>query len=151
MRNFSSYGPLSIDRNFYAPREALIERGLTRLVGEISTDGGHYITIWAPRQRQFDVAYIGLESLKMTTDVSEIINYITEKISVALQIELSATTLNEFEAIFSRDTLQKPLILMLDEFDVLSSLPLSVSAVSWGLVTRQDHLLTCSVVCKFPT
>jgi hypothetical protein len=51
IRKFSSYGPVDINQHYYAPREALIELGLQLLVGENPEQSGHYITVWAPRQR----------------------------------------------------------------------------------------------------
>ena len=50
MRTFSSYGPISTRVNYYAPREKLIKEAYLQLVGEIPEEGGHYITVWAPRQ-----------------------------------------------------------------------------------------------------
>ena len=50
MRRFSSYGPLRPNLHYYAPRDALLESAYTQLIGEIPDEGGHYITVWAPRQ-----------------------------------------------------------------------------------------------------
>jgi predicted AAA+ superfamily ATPase len=36
--------------HYYAPRKALIAGAFTQLVGENPSEGGHYITVWAPRQ-----------------------------------------------------------------------------------------------------
>jgi predicted AAA+ superfamily ATPase len=51
MRKFSSYGPVDADLHYYVPRQELIDRAYTQLVGEDPVEGGHYITVWAPRQR----------------------------------------------------------------------------------------------------
>ena len=51
MRQFSSYGPVNTKLHYYVPREALIEEAYTQLMGENPDEGGHYITVWAPRQR----------------------------------------------------------------------------------------------------
>ncbi|MBV7337196.1 AAA-like domain-containing protein [Chloroflexi bacterium TSY] len=140
MRKFSSYGPVDTDLHFYVPRQGLIDRVLNQLVGEVPERGGHYITVWAPRQRgktwilqrvfqrldqqpyaeQFDVVYLAVESLKKVTEIKRIIHAITEKLGKALQLELHAASLDEFELLFSRQFLQKPLILIMDEFDALS-------------------------------
>ncbi|MEZ4660302.1 MAG: hypothetical protein R2911_22310, partial [Caldilineaceae bacterium] len=89
MRKFSSYGPIDTKLNYYVPRQALIDAAVGHLAGEDPTRGGHYITVWAPRQRgkswillqamlqlradarhaNFDVLKINLEHLKMTPDV----------------------------------------------------------------------------------
>ncbi len=50
MRRFSSHGPVNNKLNYYAPREELSIRACTQLLGEDPSEGGHYITVWAPRQ-----------------------------------------------------------------------------------------------------
>ena len=50
MRKFSSYGPVDTDLHYYAPRTELIEQTCQQLVGEAPEKGGHYVTVWAPRQ-----------------------------------------------------------------------------------------------------
>ncbi len=49
MRHFSSYGPVDSQDHFCVPRQALIARGVEQLIGK-PEKGGHYFTIWAPRQ-----------------------------------------------------------------------------------------------------
>jgi len=49
MRRFHSYGPVDCRYHFCVPRHALVEQCLNQLVG-IPEEGGHYFTIWAPRQ-----------------------------------------------------------------------------------------------------
>jgi hypothetical protein len=49
MRRFSSYGPVDPKFNFCVERRDLIERCVANLLGE-PEEGGHYFTIWAPRQ-----------------------------------------------------------------------------------------------------
>ncbi|OQY48615.1 MAG: hypothetical protein B6242_01885 [Anaerolineaceae bacterium 4572_78] len=51
MRKFFSYGPLDKDLYYYVPRTKLIDFGLLQLLGENPKKGGHYITVWAPRQQ----------------------------------------------------------------------------------------------------
>jgi len=49
MRKFSSYGAVDKDLHFYVPREELIQKAYTQLVGETpEKKGGHYITVWPP-------------------------------------------------------------------------------------------------------
>ena len=50
MRKFSSYGPIDIDLHYYVQRQALIDTTVAHLLGEDPQKGGHYITVWAPRQ-----------------------------------------------------------------------------------------------------
>lgn len=49
MRRFHSYGPVNEKRHFAVPRKALVKACFESLVGD-SEEGGHYFTIWAPRQ-----------------------------------------------------------------------------------------------------
>ena len=49
MRRFHSYGPVDGKHHFCVQRKELVEQCLAQLVG-IPDEGGHYFTIWAPRQ-----------------------------------------------------------------------------------------------------
>jgi len=49
MRRFHSYGPVNAKLHFCVPRTELIEQCLKSLIGH-PEEGGHYFTIWAPRQ-----------------------------------------------------------------------------------------------------
>ncbi len=49
MREFSSYGPVDWEKHFRVSREKLVDRYARRLIGK-PDKGGHYFTIWAPRQ-----------------------------------------------------------------------------------------------------
>ncbi|GAB6057136.1 hypothetical protein [Desulfonatronum parangueonense] len=49
MREFYSYGPVNCRRHFCVPRRELVESCLEHIVGDLE-DGGHYFTIWSPRQ-----------------------------------------------------------------------------------------------------
>ena len=49
MRHFFSYGPVDCEDHFCAPRWALVEQCLAQLIDH-PEKGGHYFTIWAPRQ-----------------------------------------------------------------------------------------------------
>jgi len=141
MRKFSSYGPISTDLHYYAPRQALIDQAVADLVGENPTQGGHYVTVWAPRQRGktwilqqalrrlrhdpqygvFDVVYLGLEYLKLEQDAAGIAQSFARQFSQAMALPpREIREIKELEQLFHRDVLQKPLILILDEFDVLT-------------------------------
>jgi hypothetical protein len=107
------------------------------LLGEDPEEGGHYITIWAPRQRgkswalnearfkliadgRFDVLKLGLEHLKMETSDAPVLKEIGRQILEGLNKKVIETnSLTAFQHIFSRKVLEKPLILILDEFDAL--------------------------------
>ncbi len=49
MRHFHSYGPVDCEDHFCVERKTLIDRCTAQLVGKPGR-GGHYFTIWAPRQ-----------------------------------------------------------------------------------------------------
>ncbi|MBW1677806.1 MAG: AAA-like domain-containing protein [Deltaproteobacteria bacterium] len=49
MRRFHSYGPVNSKVHFCVERNELVEQCMNQLLGE-TEEGGHYFTIWAPRQ-----------------------------------------------------------------------------------------------------
>ena len=49
MRRFHSYGPVDCEEHFCVPRTELVQDCLEQLIGH-PDKGGHYFTIWAPRQ-----------------------------------------------------------------------------------------------------
>ena len=136
MRKFSSYGLVEMDRHFYAPREKLLNMAMQDIIGD-HAQGGHYVTVWAPRQTgkstlmlqvveqikqigDFEVGKISLQSAKNDTTDADVFK--------TLHIELSLTFQKKFEMVhewkdlfrlFSRDYFDKPLILIIDEFDAL--------------------------------
>ncbi|OQX27109.1 MAG: hypothetical protein BWK80_06980 [Desulfobacteraceae bacterium IS3] len=137
MRKFSSYGPVDKDLHFYVLREALIQKAYTHLTGENPEKGGHYITVWAPRQcgktwamnevfyrlmkdERFSVLSLSVEYLKMQTDAHCIVQSLGEKIINDLKLKnISVRTPDDFHILFLKGVLGKPLILILDEFDAL--------------------------------
>ena len=52
MRRFHSYGSIDTEEHYYAPRQELIEKAYTQLIGYNPQKGGHYFTVWAPRQTE---------------------------------------------------------------------------------------------------
>lgn len=137
MRTFSSYGPVDKDLNYYVPRQALIDRAYTQIVGEKPEKGGHYITVWAPRQRgktwvmqqvtgqvkargDFDVAILTLQSAKNMTTAQQVLNHLVRSLSQWFGRDLPAvTTWAGLHDLFGAAHWPKPLILILDEFDAL--------------------------------
>lgn len=137
MRRFSSYGPIDNEEHYHAPREALIEKAYTQLVGYNPQKGGHYITVWAPRQTgkswlmqqiflrlqqepRFQVIQINLEHLKHKGSAAEIISKIAREIGEQLDKNFDGIDEpDKFQEIFKKGVLDKPLILILDEFDAL--------------------------------
>lgn len=139
MRRFSSYGPVDAEEHYYAPRKELIEKAFTQLVGDNPGPGktGHYITVWAPRQTgktwtmqqilfrlrkdpRFIVLKINLEHLKYETNTDIILSNIAREIGEGLNKSLpDVTSPAQFQEIFKNTSLDKPLILIMDEFDAL--------------------------------
>ncbi|MCP4149362.1 MAG: hypothetical protein GY757_16565 [bacterium] len=143
MRRFSSYGQINTRSHFYAPRKELIATAFNRLMGT-PAEGGHYITVWAPRQtgkswvmqqillklqkkKGFDVVVISLENLKNEENISKIITIIAREIGESLQKDFSGIDdPDKFQEIFRKGVLDKPLILILDEFDALCEMAINV-------------------------
>ena len=160
MRRFNSYGPLDIEEHYYAPRKELIERAYTQLTGENPKKGGHYITVWAPRQTgktwvmqqilhrlqensHFDVLKINLQHLKDQENPRQVIMSIAAAIGEQLGKTFSGIDSGEkFQNIFKKDVLDKPLILILDEFDALveEGINAVVGAFRNIYITRLDEV-----------
>ena len=49
MRRFHSHGPVDKDIHFSVPRTDIVKQYLDQLIGH-PEKGGHYFTVWAPRQ-----------------------------------------------------------------------------------------------------
>ena len=146
MRKFFSYGPIDRDMHYYAPREDLIAKAWEQVVGENPDKGGHYITVWAPRQtgkswimqqilwklqkdERFDVLKLNLEHLKTVENTEEIVISIAEEIIDRLKLQnFTVKKTKEFENLFKKEILQKPLILIMDEFDALTEDAISTMA-----------------------
>ena len=139
-RRFSSYGPVDRRKHFVVERRELIERCVSNLVGD--EEGGHYFTIWAPRQTgktslireaieiinkgyrdKFDAIHITVESLieaDKLVSLQRIISKICEKLH---REDFKINQETEFVNFFKGD---KPLILVIDEVDALRSEVLSL-------------------------
>ena len=106
MRKFSSYGPINTKLHYYVPREALVEQAYSQLVGDSTNpdEDGHYITVWAPRQRgkswvmvqtlqrlrkdeRFDTVMLNLEDLRLQSNVDKIVQTIAYEIIRELGLE----------------------------------------------------------------
>lgn len=158
MRTFSSYGPIDTDLNYYVPRKELIDQAHRQLVGKQPEKSGHYITVWAPRQAgkswimqrvlfrlfeqpEFEVMKLNLENLKQETDVLEILRSIAKDIMWRLKKpEFQIDMPQDFQFIFTKEHLQKPLILIMDEFDALAQEAISAIAGAFRniYVARRD-------------
>lgn len=137
MRRFFSYGPINPKRHYYAPRKEIIEKACARLKGEYADEDGHYITVWAPRQcgktwimqevvqkikqdDEYEVGIISLERAKEEEEEREVLNILMEKLQHAFARSFPAVKkINDLPLIFTSQYFQKPVILILDEFDAL--------------------------------
>ena len=159
MRKFSSYGLVNKNLHYYVPRQELVDRACTQLLGENPDEGGHYITVWAPRQRgkswvmrealwrlrkdeRFDVLKLNLEHLKMAQDVDRIVADIARRIVEG--VGGAATPVRKLEQlydVFRPGVLSKPLILIMDEFDALAQEAISgIASVLRNIyIQRQDQ------------
>jgi hypothetical protein len=141
MRRFSSYGPVDPSENFCVPRRELVERCVGDLVGN-PDKGGHYFTIWAPRQtgktwimrraieeirarygERFTVGALSMQGLLMDAETDEaffhaVPTMFRDGFSLALPPPADWTgwlsILGKGQGTFDR-----PLILLIDEFDSL--------------------------------
>ncbi|RKZ52327.1 MAG: hypothetical protein DRR16_16335 [Candidatus Parabeggiatoa sp. nov. 3] len=152
MRKFSSYGPIEPELHYYVPRQELIDGAIQHLLGDNPDNGGQYISVWAPHQTgktslmldvfstlkqntQFDVAILSLQNLINLSDVNQVAQFIAGELIDILDLKhLTINTLEDFHRLFEQGSLNKPLILILDEFDALE--PAAIA----GLVAVFRHI-----------
>jgi hypothetical protein len=142
MRRFSSYGPVDKDLHYYVPRQALVDDACAQLVGEDTGKGGHYITVWAPRQRgktwlmqqvkqkilalyaeQFAVFDFSLGALRgrRLDPADDIPGEFRELLQETLPGHPDVASWAAFRRLFSREhgLWDRPLILFIDEVDTI--------------------------------
>jgi hypothetical protein len=137
MRRFSSYGPIDTEEHYYAPRNELINRAYSRLTGDNPKKGGHYITVWAPRQcgktwvmqeavekiKQTGTYACGIFSIERAKKVKKeknILKIFTEELTEVFQVKFPAIkTFDQIPKLFTASYFQKPVVLIIDEFDAL--------------------------------
>lgn len=144
MRHFHSYGPVDCCYHFCVDRRTLVERCMNQLVG-IPDQGGHYFTIWAPRQTgktwlmrqmreeiprhygdQFTVFDFSLGNLRGMTETivaeqnrAEFPDALRSVLELSLPGHPVVTTWQEFVKLFAREggLWDRSLILLIDEAD----------------------------------
>lgn len=137
MRTFSSYGPIDTELHYYAPRTNLIAKAYTQLLGENPEKGGHYITVWAPRQTgktwlmqqivkkikandAFDVAILTMQSAKEEMTDGGVLEVFVESLREWFNKDLQdVDSWKELSKLFTHSHFTKPVILILDEFDAI--------------------------------
>lgn len=137
MRTFSSYGPIDKDNHYYAPRTEVLNYTWRQLIGEDPDKGGHYITVWAPRQSgktwvmqqvvarlqaegAFEVGLLNLQSTRGETQIERVWEIFDRELSVWFGRQFPPIQKwQDLYTLFSEQNFSKPLILILDEFDSL--------------------------------
>ncbi len=142
MRKFHSYGPVDCEDHYCVGREELAGKCRDQLIGN-PEKGGHYFTIWAPRQtgktwlmhqmkreieirckEVFSVHSISFGDLRgmeyAPSGGVEIPTPFSDVLEAGLPGNPTVKTWKEFSYLFSRDRglWKKPLILMIDEVDM---------------------------------
>jgi hypothetical protein len=115
----------------------LINKAYAHLTGEDPREGGHYITVWAPRQTgktwvmqevvdkikqtgKFEVGIISMEQAKEEKEEKEVTAILIEKLQIVFARSLSPIKkIKELPRLFTKEYFQKPVILLLDEIDAL--------------------------------
>ena len=146
MRRFYSYGPVDCEEHFCVPRSGLVQQCLEQLIGNLKK-GGHYFTIWAPRQtgktwlmeqvkRRIEIEYqekflvgsMSMQGLVFSdeTDADGFLSKVPRLLEDGLDLHILETkTWEAFADLFhkNRGHFSKPVLLFIDEFD---SLPVQV-------------------------
>ncbi|MDM8526763.1 AAA-like domain-containing protein [Anaerolineales bacterium HSG24] len=134
MRKFHSYEEVDKDIHYYVPREELINKAYNSLLGEEPEKGGHYITVWGPRQsgktwvmrevvdklklsNDFEVVILTMQSSEITTEKA-VLELLVDGLTHWFRRDFPRVdSWKELELLFSEKNFSKPLILILDEFD----------------------------------
>jgi len=161
MRRFHSYGPVMKAAHYFAPREELVQRTLSNLIGSEAEGGGHYFTIWAPRQHgktwlmhevlerlatdeRFIAIKYSVESLKDTSDLEYIRQKFCDEICDRLKIErVPIDKWDQLINVFLKQKIVKPIILLIDEFDAIKAEAISafVGQFRQMYLDRESHRL----------
>jgi hypothetical protein len=167
MRKFHSYGPVDERQHFTVPRKKLITSCMGNLIGD-PEKGGHYFTIWAPRQsgktwimrqvkekieqhyaERFSVHCFSFGDLRgMRFDPTggvEIPDALSDVLEIGLPGNPVVKTWKDFRFLFSKHKglWKKPLILMIDEVDTAPSelIDLVVGRFREMYLDRQNNYL----------
>jgi hypothetical protein len=164
MRHFSSYGPVDCQDHFCVPRQELITKGVEQLIGK-PKKGGHYFTIWAPRQtgktwlmrqieqtilqqypEEFTVLNFSLGGLRgMNFPEADFPEAFGRLINKSFPGQPEIKNWEDFSVLFSKpDGLwDRPLILLIDEVDTipLSLIDFMVAQFRELYLNRQNNWL----------
>ncbi|KPA12958.1 hypothetical protein MHK_006834 [Candidatus Magnetomorum sp. HK-1] len=167
MRRFHSYGPVENEEHFFVERKELINKCTNQLVGNPGKDG-HYFTIWAPRQTgktwitrksvlqikklyadSFIVGAISMEPYHHSNDKDSCTNmFKTFQKELNLTFDLNILEINSWHQcleLFEKrnEFFNKPLILLIDEFDKLPTHVIDklVSSFRHMYLNRSNYVL----------
>ncbi len=142
MRRFHSYGPVDCEEHFCVTREELMGQCTNQLIGN-PEKGGHYFTIWAPRQagktwltwevrkriekehgERFLIGSMSVQGVILKDDDSEdeMLKKVPDLMRDTFRIKPDAPeTWEGWRNFFHRDEglFDRPVILFVDEFDSL--------------------------------
>ncbi len=142
MRSFTSYGPVNPRKHFSVPRQTLVDRCVAQLLGDLDDEGGHYFTIWAPRQTgktwlmrraveeirarhgdRFTVGALSMQGLLGDDDADDaFFRAVPRMFHDGFLLDVGAPRdWDGWLSIFNRSggVFDRPLILLIDEFDAL--------------------------------
>jgi len=138
MRKFTSYGPIDTGTDFYVSRQELIQKAYNQLLGENPLKGGHYITVWAPRQAgktwvmqqvirqikkndEFEVVSLDMQPAKDENADLGILYYFVSRLKKSIKRDIpEIKDWKSLDEIFTKQYFPRPLILVIDEFDSLN-------------------------------
>ena len=143
MRTFHSYGPVDEQLHFCVPRQAMVTRCVEQLIGS-AEKGGHYFTIWAPRQtgktwlmrqakaeiekqfgEQFVIGTMSMQGVILKDDEPEdnFLHHVPTLMRHAFgaTLETAPEAWSDFTKLFERGVgvIDRPTVLFIDEFDSL--------------------------------
>jgi len=168
MRRFHSYGPINGKKHFFVNRDELIKKCTDQLTDDLDT-GGHYYTIWSPRQtgktwiiRQcvekiqkqygdaFTVKDLSMQSFALKNDDKDVndVFFSTWRNAIKSKFNLDLGEINAWQdwlTLFEKNSglLKKPLILLIDEFDKLPATIIDnvVSMFRHIYLSRDEYML----------
>ncbi|MEN8216114.1 MAG: AAA-like domain-containing protein [Pseudomonadota bacterium] len=168
MKHFCSYGPVDCKAHFCVPRQALIETGVQQLIGSPEEEGGHFFTIWAPRQtgktwlmRQiqqaielkyseeftvFNFSFGALRGMSFTpSEQSDFPPAFCRLLKTELPTHPEVKNWDDFRLLFSKNEglWDRPLLLLIDEVDTipLTLIDLMVAQFRELYLNRQNNWL----------
>ncbi|MBF0120183.1 MAG: AAA-like domain-containing protein [Desulfobacterales bacterium] len=146
MRKFYSYGPINSNHHFFVDRKEIVQKCTEQLIG-YSSEGGHYFTIWAPRQtgktwlmreiikniefnysEQFAILNFSFgvfrgHNINESDELEEIPLYFSQLIEEKFPKNPIMKNWKDFRELFSKTKgcWDRPLLLFIDEVDTLPS------------------------------